>query len=68
MTVISGRSTSADYINKYRPQGHVADHVNMDMWQTMSARLRQQGHMAQSDNDKCQVDSTFQVRANHKSE
>jgi hypothetical protein len=29
---------------------------------------RQQGHVAQSDNDKCQVDSTFQVRANHKSE
>jgi hypothetical protein len=32
------------------------------------ARLCQQGHMAQSDNDKCQVESAFQVRANHESE
>jgi hypothetical protein len=28
----------------------------------------QQGHMVQSDNDKCQVESTFQVCANHESE
>jgi hypothetical protein len=38
------------------------------MRRSMSAKLCQQGHMAQSDNDKCQVDSTFQVRANHESE
>jgi hypothetical protein len=30
--------------------------------------LCQQGHVVQSDDDKCQVDSTFQVRANHKYE
>jgi hypothetical protein len=64
MTVRSGRSTSADYVSKSHPQGHVADHVSKDTWD----RPRQQGHMAQSDNDKCQVDSTFQVRGNHKSE
>jgi hypothetical protein len=38
------------------------------MRRSTSAKLRQQGHMVQSDNDKCQVDSTFQVRANHESE
>jgi hypothetical protein len=42
-----------------RLQGHVADQVG---------RPRQQGHMAQSDNDKCQVELAFQVRANHESE
>jgi hypothetical protein len=42
------------------------------LWPTTLARiggrLRQQGHVAQSDNEKCQVDSTFQVRGNKKSE
>jgi hypothetical protein len=28
---------------------------------------RQQGHMEQSENDKCQAESAFQVRANQKS-
>jgi hypothetical protein len=28
MTVRSGRSTSADYVNKSHPQGNVADHVS----------------------------------------
>jgi hypothetical protein len=30
-------------------------------------RPRQQGHMVQLDNDKCQVELAFQVRANHES-
>jgi hypothetical protein len=34
----------------------------------MLARLSHQGHMAQSDKDKCQVESIFQVCANHESE
>jgi hypothetical protein len=34
---------------------------------SMSVRLRQQGHMVQSDNDNFQVDLTFQVCENHKS-
>jgi hypothetical protein len=63
MTIGSGM-----LVNKPCQQGHTTDHVYKDMWKTMSSRLCQQGHMAQSDNDKCQVDSTFQVRENHKSE
>jgi hypothetical protein len=48
MTVRSGRSMSADYISKPRPQGHVADHVDKGhvadhvskghIWQTTSAK------------------------------
>jgi hypothetical protein len=71
MTVGSGLLVSRPHTTRNRPcqQGHArTDHVYKDMWQTMSARLRQQGHVAQSDNDKCQVDLAFQVRENHKSE
>jgi hypothetical protein len=59
MTVRSGRTTSADHIYKDMWQTKLADHVR---------RPHQQGHMAEEDNDKCQVELTLQVRANHESE
>jgi hypothetical protein len=46
MTVRSGRSTSADYVSKPHPQGHVADHVNKGHMGDHVSKPRQQGYVA----------------------
>jgi hypothetical protein len=52
MTIRSGRSTSADYVSKPRPQGHVADHVGKGHVADSKGHISDKGHIWQTTSAK----------------
>jgi hypothetical protein len=64
MIVRSGRSMSADHVSMDMWQITSADHISKDIWQTTSSKDTWHSQIMTS----VKMKSTFQVRANHRSE